>query len=259
MKILPSRADHAIAGLSMGGEGAAYLAEQLPGYFGSVAIFSGVLSLQRPEWPQGMSTQGEDSSDVFGDPDAQRFYWTGHNPTALVDNLRYTRVFVTVGDGTTTRSDELTNWFGALAEAELRRHADDFVAAARKAGVDVTYQPRDGVHDWPYWREHLAAALRWGFFKSVRALATKWSYATVSQHGRAWDMRFDFDRPPGSLMTFRRDGRTIAATGSGTATLRFAGRRCALRVTLPFDARPRRSRPSARSAHGRRKRSHRAP
>jgi len=268
VKILPSRADHAIAGLSMGGEGAAYLAEQLPGYFGSVAIFSGVLSLQRPEWPTGMDTQGESSGDVFGDPDAQRFYWTGHNPTALAGNLRYTRVFVTVGDGTPGNAQEAQNWFGALAELELHQHAEDFVAAARKAGVDVTYQPRQGIHDWPYWRAHLAAALRWGFFRPVAARPLTWTFSAVSQHGRAWDMRFDFDRPPGALITFRRDARAIAATGSGTATLRFAGRRCALRVTLPFDARPlppvrhcraRRSRPSARSAHGRRKRSHRTP
>jgi S-formylglutathione hydrolase FrmB len=265
VKILPGRADHAIAGLSMGGEGAAYFAEQLPGYFGSVAIFSGALSLQRPEWPSGMDTQGERSADVFGDPDAQRFYWTGHNPTALTGNLRYTRVFVTVGDGTPGNAGEATNWFGAIAETELRRHADDFVAAARESGVDVTYQPRQGIHDWPYWRAHLAAALRWGLFKSVREAPVRWTYETVSQHGQAWDMTFDFDRPPDTLITFRRDVRTISATGAGTATLRFAGRRRALRVTLPFSARPmpprraRRSRPSARSGHGRPARSRPAP
>src|SRR5919201_1493151 len=89
LRVLPGRRWHAIAGLSMGGEGTAYFASQLPGYFGSAASFSGVLSIQRPEWPAGMDTQGERHQDVFGDPDAQRFYWTGHNPTALAQNLRY--------------------------------------------------------------------------------------------------------------------------------------------------------------------------
>jgi S-formylglutathione hydrolase FrmB len=266
VKIAPGRSNHAIAGLSMGGEGAAYLAEELPGYFGSVAIFSGVLSLQRPEWPAGMSTQGEQSSDVFGDPDAQRFYWTGHNPTALAGNLRWTRVFVTVGDGTPGSPSEATNTFGEVAEAELRQHAQDFVAAAQHDGVDVTYLPRQGIHDWPYWRAGLAGALRWGFFKDVRDTPSRWSYETVSQHGRAWDMRYDFDRPPDTVIDFERDGHRISATGAGTVTLRFDKRRGTLRLALPFrdralpkPARAKRSRPSARSGHAPSRRRRRAP
>jgi S-formylglutathione hydrolase FrmB len=43
LKIAPGRANHAVAGLSMGGEGAMYYASQRPGYFGAVASFSGVL------------------------------------------------------------------------------------------------------------------------------------------------------------------------------------------------------------------------
>src|SRR5439155_1658370 len=112
---------HAIAGLSMGGEGAIFYASQRPGYFGSAASFSGVLSVQRPEWPTGFDTQGENHVDVYGDPDAQRFYWTGHNPTALVQNLRLTRLFVAVGDGvrapgvveTLRQSDSLLSGSGA--------------------------------------------------------------------------------------------------------------------------------------------------
>src|SRR3954470_21067496 len=94
LRIRPGRRWHAIDGLSMGGEGSIYYASQRPGYFGSGASFSGAISLQRPEWPAAFDTQGERHEDVYGDPDAQAFYWTGHNPTALVDNLRATRVFV---------------------------------------------------------------------------------------------------------------------------------------------------------------------
>src|SRR3954449_12874757 len=47
-RIRGGRRWHAIAGLSMGGEGAMYYAEQRPGFFGSVASFSGPLSIQRP-------------------------------------------------------------------------------------------------------------------------------------------------------------------------------------------------------------------
>ena len=64
-KILPGRRWHAIAGMSMGGEGSMFYAEQRPGYFGSAASFSGVLSIQRPEWPAGFDTQGEGHDNVY--------------------------------------------------------------------------------------------------------------------------------------------------------------------------------------------------
>ena len=104
---------------------------------------------------------------MFGDPQAQKFYWTGHNPTALVESLRYTRVFVAVGDGT-PKPGEVSNYFGALAETDLRQHAIDFVNAARATNVDVTYDPRQGIHDWPYWRQHLADALQVGLLRARR-------------------------------------------------------------------------------------------
>jgi S-formylglutathione hydrolase FrmB len=211
---------HAIAGMSMGGEGAMFYATQRPGYFGSAASFSGVLNLQRPEWPQAMDTQGESHLDVFGDPDAQRFYWTGHNPTALVDNLRSTRVYVTVGDGVLTNPGEITNPVGGLAEAELRQHAADFDAAARAAGVDITYRPRGGIHDWPYWREHMADALRWGFFAPVPEHPSAWKFSTVQRFSSAWGLRILFPKAPDAVATFERDGNALKATGSGLVRIR---------------------------------------
>src|SRR3954447_7807089 len=197
-KISTARSDHAIAGLSMGGEGAMYLAEQLPGYFGSVASFSGPLSIQRTEYANGgMDTQGEKFTDVFGPTDG--FYATAHNPEANVANLKNTRIYVTVGNGVGSFSDA-TNYFGTVAEADLNRHAEDLVAAAKATGDDVTYVPRNGVHDWPYWREHLAAAIAWGFFKPVPETPLKWSLQTAAQTGDAWGFKFGFPAPPTGLV-----------------------------------------------------------
>ena len=218
--IRPGRRWHAIAGLSMGGQGAMFYATQRPGYFGSVASFSGVLSLQRPEWPQAMDTQGEPHLDVFGDPEAQRFYWTGHNPVALVDNLRHTRVYVTAGDGVLREPSEIANPAGGLAEAELSQHARDFDAAARPAGVDITYRPRGGIHDWPYWREHMADALRWGFFEPVREKPPAWRFSTVQRFSSAWGLRILFQKAPDALATFERDGDVLRATGAGFVRIR---------------------------------------
>jgi hypothetical protein len=204
----------------MGGQGAMFYATQRPGYFGSVASFSGVLSLQRPEWPQAMDTQGESHQDVFGDPEAQRFYWTGHNPVALIDNLRHTRVYVTSGDGTPTDPGEVGNLLGAAAELELSQHAADFDAAARAAGVDVTYVPRRGIHDWPYWRQHMADALRWGFFAPVAERPRAWRFSTVQRFSSAWGLRILFPKAPDAVATFARDGDVLRATGSGLVRIR---------------------------------------
>ena len=231
LRIRPGRRWHSIAGLSMGGLGALHYASQRPGYFGSAASFSGAISIQRPEWPAGFDTQGERHQDVYGDPEANAFYWAGHNPTALVENLVHTRVYVTVGDGTPLESD---NAFGAVAEAELRQHADDFAAAARAAGVPLTYAPRDGIHDWPYWREHLAAAIEWGFFAEVPESPPRWTYETVSRSGSAWALDFGFDQAPGELITFSRDANVLRATGSGRVTIA-TGQGCELDFAVPFE------------------------
>jgi S-formylglutathione hydrolase FrmB len=236
LPILRARRWHAIAGLSMGGEGALFYAAQRPGYFGSAASFSGAISIQRPEWPAGFDTQGERHEDVFGDPDAQRFYWTGHNPTALAANLRWTRLYVTVGDGI-PKPGEATNYFGAVAEGDLRQHAEDFTAAARAAGADVTYVPRDGIHDWPYWRAHLAAAIAWNLFAPVRESPTDWTLQTVAAKGDAWGWRFEVQRrAPDQVVTFSRHGGVLSGEGAGRVAIKPPRGRLIV-VKLPFSRR----------------------
>ncbi|MEA2391750.1 MAG: diacylglycerol O-acyltransferase / trehalose O-mycolyltransferase [Solirubrobacteraceae bacterium] len=237
LRIRRGRRWHAIAGLSMGGEGAAYYAAQRPGYFGSVGTFSGTVSILRLEWPTGFETQGEHFSDVYGDPSAQRFYIAGHDPTSLAANLRYTRVFVAVGDGVPDPSsaDQLKNTFGQVAERDLRMHADDFVAATRAAGASVTYHPQQGIHDWPYWRRHLQQALQWGFFRPVVEHPHDWSFSTVSSFSRAWNVNFHFDAAPDRVETFTRHGSRLRGAGSGVVRLGIGRRRRTLR--LPFDVR----------------------
>jgi hypothetical protein len=216
----------------MGGLGALYLAEQLPGYFGSAASFSGFISLQRPESVAGFNTQGQDYNTVFGDP--QGFYATAHNPTAEVDNLGASRLFVRVGDGTPNPSspDEVANYFGAIAELELHQQANDFVAAAQGAGEDVTYEQTQGIHDWPYWRAALASALKWGFFSPVPEAPAEWSYRTAATTGKAWGIGYSFSPAPAGIEHLSLvGGRTLHGDGSGTATLRTPSR-CKLTVAM---------------------------
>ena len=234
LRVLPGRSNRALGGLSMGGEGSAFLGAMMPGYFGAVLPFSGPLSIRRLEWPIGFDTQGEDHNDVFGDIQKQAFYWQGHDPTTLAANYQHTRLFVRTGDGIPDlRSEgEVTDGFAIVSEFDLRQHAEDFVRATRAVGADVHYEPMPGVHQWQYWRLALRSAIKWGLFKP-QPTPTSWIYKTVAQHGRAWDLRYEFTSPPGTLQTFRREGSALSATGSGTVRITPDGAR-AFTATLPF-------------------------
>jgi hypothetical protein len=236
LRVLAGRSNHAIAGLSMGGGCAAFYAAARPGYFGAAAPFSGPLNIQRPEWPAAMSTQGEASSDVFGDPQAQAFYWEGHNPLSLIPNLAATRMFVAVGDGTPTKPVDITdgNGFRVAAELELHQQAVDFAAAARAQHVDLTTFYYHGVHQEEYWKEDLRRAIAWGLFKPVPERPTSWTYRTVATKSVAWDLSLTFASPPHVVETFTRRGRHLRAGGTGTVHIAGAGIR-SFTARLPFD------------------------
>ncbi len=236
LRIKPGRRWHAIAGLSMGGEGAMFYASQRPGYFGSAAAFSGPLSIQRPTFQQAFDfATGQSKEAIFGDPEAQEFYWSGHNPKSLVGNLRHTRLYVAAGDGVPdpARPEELTNTFGQAAEAELGQHAAEFADAAQAVGAEVTYRPHRGIHAWRYWRADLADAIDWGFFRRPPSPHRRWSYETVARRGTVWTVGFRFAEPPSEMIHFERDGARLRGTGSGRVVLRRAGS-CSLKVELPF-------------------------
>ena len=106
-RIRPERRWHSLAGVSMGGLGTAYLGSRLPGFFGSIAVFSGFVDTQIVPLisvPQAAISYGgagvapTDPFILYGLPGG--FYETGHNPAKLAANLRNTRVFMTTGDGT---------------------------------------------------------------------------------------------------------------------------------------------------------------
>ena len=235
---------HAIAGLSMGGEGAMFYASQRPGYFGTAAAFSAPLSIQRPTYQNAFeAATGRDREALFGDPGEQDFYWDGHDPIELVDNLENTRLFVSAGNGVPNpaRPEEAANYFGQAAEAELGQHAAAFADAAEAAGAPITYRPRQGIHDWPYWRQDLAAAIDWGLFRPPPRAHREWEFETVAQVGRMWGFGFRFAEPPTELITFRRAGGRLEAEGSGTVTIRRGRDR--FTAKLPFsralgDSRP---------------------
>ncbi len=227
---------HAIYGFSMGGMGAMFYASQRPDYFGSAGASQGTLSLQRPQFqaePVFGAFIEQDPEAIFGDPQAQEFYWAGHNPPKLVPNLADTRLYVAVGDGVPAAGESTGP--GQLAEAEVRMQSEDFVAAVREAGMEVTYRPQQGTHDWPSRRRHLADAIdEWGLFEPVVKAPAAWTYRTVARLGRVWGFRFRFAAAPEQVDTFSLDGDLLRGQGSGMVKLRTPGG-CRFVATLPFE------------------------
>ncbi len=212
-RIRAGRRWHAIGGLSMGGYGAAYLASQMPGYFGHAIPLSGPVSTQRTESEIGIRlVGGVEYRDIWGVPEG--FFASGHNPLKLTGNLRQTRFDVYTGIGV-PRPDRLGIGGGLspLAEFDLWVENNEFVEALHRAGAPTTYTPMLGTHDWPYWRDHLRAAIRRGLFPPVSDDPANWNFRTVSNQGDAWGLRFSFASAPRSLIDMSREGRRLRARG----------------------------------------------
>lgn len=237
--IRPERRWHAVAGFSMGGYGSAYLAAQRPDYFGSSGPMSGFLAPRRPELPLVFDyATGQSYQAIYGPADGA--YAEGHDPVALAGNLRDTRMFVITGNGVPNPTIPLPAGTGAVTapagEADLALHSADFAAALREAGADVTLTTLLGVHDHPYWTEHLRRLLAWDPFKAVPERPESWHYSTIADRGRAWDVTYRFTAPPAVVATIQRaPGASYSGTGAGAVELCNADGR-GLRAELPFRA-----------------------
>jgi hypothetical protein len=238
-RIRPERRWHAIAGVSMGGLGAAYLGGRLPGYFGSVAVFSGLVDLElapgETAVQSALSTtaaaQPPDPEAVYG-PEGG-FYQLGHNPVRLAANLRQTRVFMATGDGT----GPLEPGPGLVGQSEeaaiIYPASNNYAAALRRAGVDLTYLPGPGYHDWRYFRQELRDAIAWGLFEPVDERPRSWINDTVATHGDLWGFGFRFDAPPDRVVRFQRAGRRLTVSAAGSPVTLTTGAGCVFHVATP--------------------------
>lgn len=110
-RIEPERRWPAIAGISMGGQGALRYAAMLPNYFGSVATFSAALPDMQSDTAQAgldalavVNDAGDASHEaIFGPPAGS--YAEGNSPQALAADYGHTRMYLTSGDGTNCPQD----------------------------------------------------------------------------------------------------------------------------------------------------------
>jgi pimeloyl-ACP methyl ester carboxylesterase len=233
---------HAVAGISMGGQGTLRYAAMLPGYFGSAVAFSAAFPDMQSEVAFfGLDTLPVDAGPeglyqaAFGLPDSP--YAEGNSPQALAPNFGHTRLYLTSGNGVNCPEDTPTDLeLDGVTELLINAQQAPFAAAARDAGADVTEVTTCGVHTDGVWDRAFPAARAWGFFRPVKERPRGWTYRTVATSGEMWGLRFSFSAPPSTVAEFERSGRTLSAAGTGEVRIR--GRRgCALRTALPFERR----------------------
>jgi S-formylglutathione hydrolase FrmB len=235
-KILPQRRYHALFGISMGGLGAAYLGGRLPGFFGSIGVLSGFVDPQIvPEIASVVmdALSGAPAGSVIGP--STGFYATGHNPTALVQNLQYTRVFMSAGNGLPSPADGGTG--GGVGNAEeagvIRPMSDAYDAALKAAGIDVTYQTHVGCHCWPDFQAELRSVIAWGPFKPVAENPANWVNETVATHGQLWDIGYRFSSHPDAVVRFTRTGSRLRISAAGTRVTITTNHGCVLHLATP--------------------------
>ncbi|WP_018177538.1 alpha/beta hydrolase [Jongsikchunia kroppenstedtii] len=246
MKRFPIRSErrwHAIAGVSMGGLGAAYLGGRLPQFFGSVAIISGLVDTDlfrgMPNLaalvPELNAKQPPDLNALYGPLDGA--YAVGHNPVRLAANLGQTRVFMATGDGRPT-SDGEPNDNNLLSDlpvelALIHPASDAYITALRAARVDATYQAHAGIHDFANFRKELRDASTWNLFAPAVERPDRWVNDTVATHGSLWGFDYRFDRRPTEVVRLQRDANLLRIGAAGTAVTITGGSGCVVHTATP--------------------------
>lgn len=241
-RIRRERRWHAVAGISMGGQGALRYAAMLPGYFGTVVGFSAALAdMQSDIAKLGIDVlaggnPGTTYDAIFGS--ATGAFAEGNNPQALAVNYEHSRLYLTSGDGVNCPEDPKgpTYDLDIITETAINALQGPFADAVRTAGADATDVTTCGVHTFGVWDRAFVAARQWGFFASVPKRPRRWTYRTVTKTGEMWGLRYDFATPPAAVVEFRRAGGTLSATGTGTVEIT-GPRRCRFTAELPFDLR----------------------
>jgi S-formylglutathione hydrolase FrmB len=254
--ILPQRQYHAIAGTSMGGLGAVYLAGRLPGFFGSVATLSGFVD---PQWFGAITEPAMSltsyllmaNANSLGwvlNPNAVEgppagFYADGHNPALLAENLGQTRVFESTGTGVPSQSG-LASLTSPTAVANLLVGSAEegpiiypmnqlYHQALTNAGVDVTYQVHTGGHDSPDFEDEFKAMFDWGLFNPVAAAPQSWANETVAKSGQLWDVGYRFNQAPNRVVEFRRSGNQVSVGAAGSAVSITTANGCVITSATP--------------------------
>jgi len=148
----------------MGGQGALLYAARHPGMFRAAASYSGsVHPLDTQESIDRLmgffAHDGNDPTNVWGDPVEQREIWEAHDPYHLAQSLKRIPVYLSCGDGTAGPYDT-PDTFSAL-EADFFHQNTRLAERLAAIGADRvrTHFYGPGQHRWAYWERELHLSL----------------------------------------------------------------------------------------------------
>jgi S-formylglutathione hydrolase FrmB len=161
-RTVADRSQRAVAGLSMGGNGALHYAARHPDLFVAAASFSGANDVFHPVmYPITETTEisnGALPGSVFGPRATEEVRWHASNPVDLAGNLGATWVSLAFGNGQPGGPDG--NQGVDVIEKAVYDSNVDLHQRLLAAGIQHVYDDYGpGAHNWFYWKRDLLRAL----------------------------------------------------------------------------------------------------
>jgi len=212
-RTIPTRAERAIAGLSMGGYGAVTYAARHPDLFGAAASFSGALDTNNP------GDIAVTPPATYGPRSTEELNWRAHNPLDLAANLRGLALTLRTGNG------QPGGPFGGgdIVEVVVHQMNVAFHDRLLRLGIPSVWDDYGpGGHDWPYWQRDLRQTLPWMMrrFDHPKPPPTSFTYTDdAARYGiYGWSATLRRRAPEFSTLTVS-GRRAFSLTGSGGATI----------------------------------------
>ena len=168
-RTLPDRRHRAVAGVSMGGFGAAHYGVKHPELFGAVGTLSGGdnsqasdeaaiiigATVEQRECADGLAAGHYDPFGMFGEPVLDAGRWRAANPVANASQLRGMDIYLTAGNGSPCDAADAgtlaTNPAAGALELGTGQTTGDLHLALRFAGIPHIYDPKlCGIHTYKY-------------------------------------------------------------------------------------------------------------
>ena len=214
---------HAVAGMSMGGNGALHYAARHPDLFAAVASFSGAVDTLDPAMTPITETtgcvDGALPGAVFGPRLTQEIRWRASNPIDLAADLRNTWVSIATGNGDAGGPDG-----GGQDGLEAIIHDENVHLHESLLALHIPHRWDDygpGGHVWFYWKRELRDVLPaiTKVLQTPRRTPERVSHWAVEPSYQLFGWSVRLNRPVLEASELNATAQGFTLTGSGTASV----------------------------------------
>ena len=231
-RTIPTRAERAITGVSMGGYGAAMLAAEHPDLFADLSSISGADDSNLPFLAGALSVSstfdGGAVDAIYGPRATQAVRWHGHNPVDLASNLRGLNIQVRTANGIPNpgigEQPASADTVSCLIEAGVHAGSVDLhnaLATLRIPHVWKDYGP--GCHTPPNFEREITDTLRvfTEEFAHPPAAPSSFGYDSIQPSFAiyGWHISADSHRALEFLRLTRVSPHGLTLAGSGLTTV----------------------------------------